>query len=661
MTKSALLEDLVEISHFYGSNPDFLLAGGGNTSAKTNENLYVKASGNKLSTITEQGFAKLNLKSLLNLYSINYPKDPKKRESMVLSNLLLAREPGEESKRPSVETLLHALLPKRFVVHTHPAIVNGLACSKNGESIVKQLFKDKALWVPYTDPGFTLACKVKSLIEKRSLSGLDIPDIIILQNHGLFVSGNSLEEIRKTTSYIVNLLKQKIRRKPDFSFSETDLKKAASIAPIIRMACKESNNSCIAIFNTNREILNRIKTMANFKAIEKPFTPDHIVYCQCYPLYIRCSGKHHESQDQIINAITKYKSINNVAPKIVAIEGLGVFCLGSGIEQALTTHSFFQDTLTIAAYAESFGGPSSMTTRQIDFIGKWEAETYRRKMSFKDCGIKALSEKIAIVTGGAQGFGKGLSEALLKEGAIVVIADRNLTLAKETATSLSDVYGKNKAVALPVDVSDAKSVEKLISDTVLQFGGLDLLVSNAGVLKAGGLDELSQNDFDLVTRINYTGFYLCTKYASEIMKLQNKVAPDYFMDIVQINSKSGLSGSKKNFAYAGGKFGSIGLTQSFALELVDYNIKVNAICPGNLFDGPLWSDHKNGLFVQYLRAGKVPGAKTIEDVKRSYEVKVPMKRGCTVDDVAKALLYIIDQKYETGQALPVTGGQNMLN
>jgi len=143
------------------------------------------------------------------------------------------------------------------------------------------------------------------------------------------------------------------------------------------------------------------------------------------------------------------------------------------------------------------------------------------------------------------------------------------------------------------------------------------------------------------------------------MKLQHRLNPELFMDIIQINSKSGLSGSKKNFAYAGGKFGGIGLTQSFALELIEHNIKVNAVCPGNFFEGPLWSDPQNGLFVQYLKAGKAPEAKTIADVKRFYENKVPMKRGCTPEDVTKAILYVIDQTYETGQAIPVTGGQEM--
>jgi NAD(P)-dependent dehydrogenase (short-subunit alcohol dehydrogenase family) len=145
------------------------------------------------------------------------------------------------------------------------------------------------------------------------------------------------------------------------------------------------------------------------------------------------------------------------------------------------------------------------------------------------------------------------------------------------------------------------------------------------------------------------------------MKRQHAANPAHGMDIVQINSKSGLEGSNRNFAYAGSKFAGIGLTQSFALELLPYRIKVNAVCPGNYFDGPLWSDPETGLFVQYLRAGKVPGAQTVEDVRASYLARIPMGRGCTPEDVARAIFYIHDQTYETGQAVPVTGGQVMLN
>ena len=187
-----------------------------------------------------------------------------------------------------------------------------------------------------------------------------------------------------------------------------------------------------------------------------------------------------------------------------------------------------------------------------------------------------------------------------------------------------------------------------------------MLVSNAGIARSGNIEQTTKQSLEFHTLVNYTGFFLCSKYASRIMKIQYKYAPDEYFDIVQVNSKSGLEGSNKNFAYAGSKFGGIGLVQSFALELVEFNIKVNAVCPGNFLDGPLWSDPEKGLFVQYLNSGKVPGAKTVDDVRKAYEAKVPMNRGCFPHDVAVAIMYCMEQKYETGQAIPVTGGQVML-
>ena len=286
---------------------------------------------------------------------------------------------------------------------------------------------------------------------------------------------------------------------------------------------------------------------------------------------------------------------------------------------------------------------------------KWQ-EIARERIHTRIAAPGRLNGKIVIVTGAAQGFGKGIAEEMYKEGASVVIADLNTALAQEVAQSLGE-----RAVSVAVNVADEESVAQLVQQTVEHFGGVDVLVNNAGIVRSGPLEKLEKDDFDLVTQVNYTAYFLCTKYVSAIMKAQHAADPDWFGDIIAVNSKSGLEGSNKNFAYAGSKFGGIGLTQSFALELCPYNIKVNSVCPGNYLDGPLWCDPEKGLFVQYLHAGKVPGAKTVEDVKRFYEAKVPMNRGCFPVDVARAIFYAIEQKYETGQALPVTGGQVMLN
>ncbi|WP_232526750.1 SDR family NAD(P)-dependent oxidoreductase [Marinilabilia rubra] len=273
---------------------------------------------------------------------------------------------------------------------------------------------------------------------------------------------------------------------------------------------------------------------------------------------------------------------------------------------------------------------------------------------------RRIANRIVLVTGGAQGFGGGIAEELYQKGAHVVIADMNAEAGNMMVSGLKAKKQSNKAFFVEVNVSDPASVERMVEKIVLESGGLDVLISNAGILRAGGLDEMEPETFELMTKVNYMGYFYCAKYASKIMKIQSSVDNGHFMDLIQINSKSGLKGSNKNFAYAGGKFGGIGLTQSFALELMPNNIKVNSICPGNFFDGPLWSDPEKGLFVQYLKAGKVPGAKSVADVKAHYENQVPAGRGCQVSDLVKAVLYVVEQEYETGQAVPVTGGQEML-
>jgi sorbitol-6-phosphate 2-dehydrogenase len=247
------------------------------------------------------------------------------------------------------------------------------------------------------------------------------------------------------------------------------------------------------------------------------------------------------------------------------------------------------------------------------------------------------------------------------EGAAVVLTDINERGAVQAAESLCQKHGVGRALGLAINVTDRDSVARCIECVVRTYGGFDVFVSNAGVLKAESVKTQALRDFQFVTDVNYTGYFLCVQQAAPVLAVQHRANPAYTSDIIQINSKSGLVGSNRNAAYAGSKFGGIGLTQSFALELVTDGIKVNSICPGNFFDGPLWSDPENGLFAQYLRTGKVEGAKTVEDVRRAYEAKVPLGRGCTTADVVKAIYYLIDQQYETGQALPVTGGQVMLS
>ena len=272
-----------------------------------------------------------------------------------------------------------------------------------------------------------------------------------------------------------------------------------------------------------------------------------------------------------------------------------------------------------------------------------------------------VHNKVCVVTGGAQGFGEGIVKELIDHGALVWIADLNRDGAQALANRCNQAAGRTVAFAVAVNVADEDSVKAMVDEIVLTCGGIDLFISNAGVLKAGSVKEMPAEAFRFVTEVNYTGFFLCTKHVAPVMEAMNKPTGKYFTDIISISSKSALEGSNRNGAYAGSKFGSVGLVQSFAKELIADNTKVNTVCPGNFFDGPLWSDPDKGLFVQYLQTGKVPGAQSVADVKRYYEGQIPMQRGCYPADVARAIFYAIEQVYETGQAIPVTGGQVMLN
>ena len=265
-----------------------------------------------------------------------------------------------------------------------------------------------------------------------------------------------------------------------------------------------------------------------------------------------------------------------------------------------------------------------------------------------------LKNKIAVVTGGAQGLGRAISLRLVCEGCKVVIADVNEQGVAATAAAIA-AETAGCVLGVKVDVTKESDVKMLFDRAAQEFGRVDIVVANAGILIAEPIAVADAEKWRAVMNVNLFGYFLVTKHACRLMQSQGGGS------IININSKSGKKGSAANSAYAASKFGGIGLTQSVALEMAPFHVRCNAICPGNLLDSPLWTDPEKGLFAQYLRAGKVPGAKNVADVRQAYVNQVPMKRGCSYEDVCNAVVFLASDQssYITGIALSVTGGQEM--
>jgi NAD(P)-dependent dehydrogenase (short-subunit alcohol dehydrogenase family)/rhamnose utilization protein RhaD (predicted bifunctional aldolase and dehydrogenase) len=644
MNMEEKLNVIAGLSRRYGADPDYVFLGGGNTSVKNDTWLYIKPSGAALATINAEQFLPLDRARLRQIFTETLPTDVSAREQMAKYYLEASVCPPGGG-RPSVEAPLHEAIAYRYVVHLHPTLVNGMTCGKDGRAACQRLFPD-ALWIDYCDPGYTLAMRVKAALDTAEAASGKQPQVIFLQNHGVFVGADSDTEIIAIYDTILATLRQACEAagapvEAPVLGEEAPLAAVLASAPALRTLLGDVDRGERAI----------VRSLGLGSAFAGPLTPDHIVYAKSFAY----------NGDGSRASLDAFKAERGYLPKVLVLPEAGVFMAGATPAEAEGTRQALENALAVERLTAAFGGPRYLTTAEYSFIEHWEAESYRRQVSLAGQGGRRLAGKVCVVTGGAQGFGLGIAECLAAEGGVIVIADMNLEGAEKAAADLRQKHGKGAAVAVQVNIADEDSVAAMVGQVTRLFGGMDLLVANAGVLRAGSVKDITRKDWDFVTDINYTGYFLCVKHVARVMARQIVDGEGAWSDIVQVNSKSGLEGSNKNGAYAGSKFGTIGLTQSFAKELVEDRIKVNSVCPGNFYDGPLWSHPEKGLFVQYLATGKVPGATTVAEVRKFYEDKVPMRRGCFPADVARAILYCVEQAYETGQAIPVTGGQVMLH
>jgi rhamnose utilization protein RhaD (predicted bifunctional aldolase and dehydrogenase) len=370
------LTELIEVSRFYGKDKTFVIAGGGNTSFKDKNHILIKASGVALETIDEKGFVCLSREKLKIVSSKKYSSDSVQREAEVKADLTRAIV-SSGNNRPSVETSLHDIIEYQYVVHTHPTRVNAVMCSVNAESTTRELFGDQSLFIPYTDPGYVLFKKVEAEIALFIAKYGKAPQIIFLENHGVFVAADTISELHDLYSAIIQKINGKISRpvpsdeRAIFDFPCMNL--IGDLNPGFRtFKALGIDSPLIQYF---------VKNCDRFLKADTAFTPDDIVYCKAHYLFVPMVRPDGEQTDSVRSAVAGYVDKYGYLPKVLALEGRGVIAVEDSVKSAMNVLEVYTNILKIRFLSENFGGPKFMTDAQIEFIDNWEVENYRRKMA----------------------------------------------------------------------------------------------------------------------------------------------------------------------------------------------------------------------------------------------------------------------------------------
>jgi len=559
------------------------------------------------------------------------------------------------------EALLHAASPWRLTARIGAFCLGrpaggvspaALVCSKKGSRFARVpgvLAAQKA-----SPPGIRAAAALREISPAAASTG---PGGVILPAYGFLAGASSCDELQICVKKVLSNLQSRIRgRRKGKTLPGTASRKPPSwwedmievAVPSARGALGENLSAVLPAYVPSvARILNSPVGAQALSALPACF--DELALLGPGPLAVKLqpADPPERRREKIASAVASYRKRTGEDPRVLVLPEGGILTAGRTAWEASLVRRAFEGLLNAALQCEAAGGILKMPGALKRSVPPEWIGGVRASLPEKPAG--RVSGKIAIVTGAAQGVGRHIALELAAQGATVMVVDLNARGAEGVCEEIRERWGRDRAYSAGADVRDEAAMRRVILQAVQLCGGLDIMIANAGVLKAFKITEFPVDLWRWIVDVNLVGSFVCAKVAAQVMRHQKRG------DIIQINSKSGKKGSKYNSAYAASKFGGIGLVQSIALDLIEDGIKVNAICPGNFFDLPLWSA-PGGLFDQYR--AKYPGA-TREDVRRIYEKQIPMGRGCTVPDVMKTIYYILEQDYETGQAYNVTGGQEM--
>jgi rhamnulose-1-phosphate aldolase/alcohol dehydrogenase len=641
------IEQLVYQSRLVGEEEALVLWGGGNNSVKSKaadllgrpiDVMAIKSSGSDMKTIVPKQFPAVRLDYIAPLRT--RAGDMSDQEMVdYLARCLV--DPA--SARPSIETLLHAFLPHIAILHTHADAILAITNTRGREETVRAVYGDRVITVPYRRPGFLLSREVADAFDRQPDA-----DGLILMNHGLITWGDTSREAYDRHIELVTKAEEYLASKLGAMTKVQVTRDAVAIAPTLRGALGgkilELDQSDDTMAFLARPDLARVARIG-------AATPDHILHTKRFPLVLQ------EGDDVAVKMredVERYEAWyranpNEFAmldphPRVVLVPGAGMFTAGKDARQARIIRDIYRHTMRIVADGEAAGGYETLSDVDAFHAEYWPLELYKLTLLPKE---KDLASKVVIVTGAASGIGRAVAERFAEEGAHVVVTDIDDTLAEEVATSIVKKHGLRRAIAMRLDVADEGNVEHAFVETVRAYGGLDVVVSNAGISSFGSLDVLATADWDRAFAVNARGHFLVARAALRIMKKQGLGGSIVF------NASKNVTAPGKEFgAYSVSKAAEAQLCKIVALEGGEFGIRANMLNPDAIFGGSrFWSDEMRSMRAQAygVDTSKLPDF---------YRNRTLLKVEVTADDVAEAALFLAGPRSAktTGAMLPVDGG-----
>ena len=669
---------LVYRSNLLGADLRLTNYGGGNTSCKAiakdpltgkdTEVMWVKGSGGDLGTMKRNGLAALHMDRLLNLKNI-YRGIEHEDEMVELFNHCIY---DLASKAPSIDTALHGFLPFKHIDHLHPDAAIAIAAAKDGKKITQELFGGKIGWVKWQKPGFDLGLLLKECLDEN-------PGIrgIMLGSHGLFTWGdtayesymNTLEVIEKCAQYLEdNYSKkgpifggQKIESLP----KEQRLEKAAALAPILRGFCS-SKTKMIGHFTDDDRVLQFINSNdLDRLAPLGTSCPDHFLRTKISPLVLNLSTGENVNdtvaiKEKIAPLFEAYrkmyvdyyntcKHLNSPAlrdanPVIILYPGVGMFSFAKDKQTTRVASEFYINAINVMRGAEAVSEYTSLPRQEAFNIEYWLLEEAKLQRMPKP---KALTGRIALVTGSAGGIGKAIAKKFAAEGACVIINDINEERLQIAMEEFKQLFGRDTAASTLLDVTDNHTIEKAFAVTALAFGGVDIIVNNAGISISKSITDHSIEDWDRLYDILVKGEFLVSKAAVSMMRKQATGG-----DIVNIVSKNAVVAGPNNAGYGSAKAAQAHLTRLLAAELGADKIRVNTVNPDAVIaESNIWA---GGWAEGRAKAYGV----TVAELPAYYAKRTLLNETILPDDIANACFAFVGGllNKSTGNALNVDGG-----